>query len=445
MRKNQEILILRNVLMPGGRVADITIANGHIFHTGAAERGDLEIDCSGKTVLPAGTDLHVHMRDGAQKSKETWESGTKSALAGGVTVVVDQPNTFPPLTTPDSIRDRVRLAHDQAYCRFAINGAVTPEADLTGMWKEGVFAFGETFAGPSSYGEPVDSLVLSRTMNLVSSWNGLMTIHAEQVSLGEDNSLSAHDTLRPVQGEAQAVRDILQLNETGCRIHFCHLSSSKAIQMIPPDAATIEVTPHHLFLSPDQFSSDDSHGKVNPPLRSEDVRKELFSCFDRIDIIASDHAPHTIEEKDQSFMLAPSGIPGVETMIPLLMGWVHEKKITILDIIQKTSVRPSEILGIHSTGFSPGDRADFAIYPDEMSIIESENLHSLAGWSPYEGMKAVFPDRVVLAGTVVFDEGEFHKPEFVTNKNYQEPDELVLEQSSSLWLPGRGYSLTHLI
>ncbi|HQC00632.1 MAG TPA: dihydroorotase, partial [Methanospirillum sp.] len=186
MSKTGEIIVLRDVLIPGGRIADITIKDGLVRHIGSALRADLEINCRGKTVLPAGTDLHVHMRDGSQKEKETWESGTKSAVAGGVTAVVDQPNTVPPLTTPGRVKDRVKLAATQSFSRFAINGGVTGDADLKGMWQAGVFAFGETFAGPSSYGETVSSDVLSRSMREISKLSGLMTIHAEQVIQGQD-------------------------------------------------------------------------------------------------------------------------------------------------------------------------------------------------------------------------------------------------------------------
>lgn len=440
MSNGHEILVLRDVLIPGGRVADITIIDGKVLHIGSAGKGDSEIHCRGKMLIPAGTDLHVHMRDGTQKQKENWETGTKSAIAGGVTVVVDQPNTVPALTTPESVQNRVNLACSQSYCRFAVNGAVTSEADLPGMWKAGVFAFGETFAGPSSYGEAVGPMVLSQAMQQISSWDGLMTIHAEQVMDGEDINLIQHDSLRPVSGEVQAVQDLIKINNTQCRIHFCHLSSSQAINAVPDGTATIEVTPHHLFLSLEDFPPENTQGKVNPPLRSEKIRKELFSRWNRIDIIASDHAPHTAGEKGQSFDLAPSGMPGCETMIPLLMRWVVEKKISLVDLIQKTSIQPSRMLGIPCAGYIPGDRADFALYPMDPTIIQSENLHSRAGWSPYEGMKAVFPDIVLLGGSIVFEHGDFFHPEM----NPLQQSELIEScklSPSPLWIPGRGYTL----
>ncbi|WP_373838415.1 dihydroorotase [Methanospirillum sp.] len=432
MKKTQNILVLRDVLIPGGRIADITISNGLVKHVGATGKADQEISCNGKIVLPAGTDLHVHMRDGVQKNKETWESGTKSAVAGGITVVVDQPNTIPPLTTPELINKRMMLASSQAYSRFAINGGVTGEADLAGMWQAGVFAFGETFVGPSSYGEAVSTEVLSRMMKEVACFNALMTIHAEQVTEGQNYSLSDHDNLRPISGEVKVIQDILDLNSTdkGCNLYFCHLSSADALRAIPDGTAIREVTPHHLFLSFEKFEPDDVYGKVNPPLRSETVRRELFSCWNKIDVIGSDHAPHTVQDKNQEFFKAPSGIPGVETMIPLLMSQVMDKKISILDIITKTSWKPSEVLGIRKAGYLPGERADFAIYPDELTTITTEFLHSAAGWSPYEGMKAVFPEQTILGGEIVYDSGDFFRPESSGDT-----------PNSQLWFPGRGYYL----
>lgn len=429
-KKSREItpLVLVNVKIPGGRIADITINDGRVSHVGSADRSLPSLDCSRYTVLPAGIDMHVHMRDWTQEKKETWESGTKCALAGGVTVVVDQPNTIPSLTTPDTIRKRVLLAKGQSLCRFGINGGVTPDADIQGMWRAGALAFGETFAGPSSYGEAITHEVLERAMIEVAGLGGLMTIHAEEVSPGDDTTLAAHNTLRPVAGERDAVQTVITLNKSGCQLHFCHLSSEQAINTAAGSEATIEVTPHHLFLSTDKFNDSDPFGKVNPPLRTEEERRRLFTCWNRIDIIASDHAPHTRSDKSEPFGQAPSGIPGIETMIPLLMSWVHEKRIPLTDIIEKTVNKPAQVLGIRPSGYTPGSRGDFALYPETLQTIENSLLHSRAGWSPYEGMKAVFPEITILGGDIVYRSGEFAR----TGDTLQSQEEY--------WIPGRGYT-----
>ena len=159
------------------------------------------------------------------------------------------------------------------------------------------------------------------------------------------------------------------------------------------------------------------------PIRDERERRKLWSQWNKIDVIASDHAPHTLMEKRTPFAHAPSGIPGVETMIPLLLAEVMNKKISLSDVIRKTSLAPATILGLPTAGFSPGNRADFALYPKVQTQIIGDNLHSKCGWTPYEGHRAVFPSRVILGGEQVYFDGEFTK-------------------GSPEWFPGGGYRST---
>jgi dihydroorotase len=174
--------------------------------------------------------------------------------------------------------------------------------------------------------------------------------------------------------------------------------------------ASVEVTPHHLFLSHESFRElTDTFGKVNPPLRTEKERAGLWKCWETIDIIASDHAPHSVTEKRTCFSHAPSGIPGVETMMPLLVAKVLERNVTLSSVIRKTSANPARILTIQKAGFDIGDRADFAIYGKLPGKIRAEDLHSRCGWTPYEGMAAVFPEKVVMGGTIVISRGEFFR------------------------------------
>ncbi len=410
-------LLLRNVSLPDGRVADVTISGGTVRHIGAGAGADRVIDCTGLFVIPAATDMHVHMRGGPQSSKEDWESGSKSALAGGVTLVVDQPNTIPPVITPETLRARVFEAKENSFCHFAINSGVTRDTPLQALWSAGAMAFGEVFFAPSSYGEAVTHQELRTALDHIHSFGGLATIHAEEVGAGTDATLESHARIRSPEGELRAVRAVLQANTAGCRLHFCHMSNGLSV-----DAAegSIEATPHHLFLSREVFGNTDGFAKVNPPLRSERERKELFSRWNRIDVIASDHAPHTRTEKHQPFPEAPSGVPGVETMIPLLLAAVLEKRIALPEVIAKTSTNPAEILGITPSCFSPGCRGDFAICRKEAVRIDPDNLHSRCGWTPFEGMKGVFPSTVIMDGTVVFEDGEFMK-------------------GNPSWIPGKGY------
>jgi len=398
--------VLRNVILPTGRFADITLTGGRVTHVGACQVMADNLDCTGLLVLPAAIDMHVHMRGGNQSAKEDWKSGSMSALAGGVTVVVDQPNTVPPINTSKNLGDRICDAQTNSWCNYAINSNVTAQTHLEEMWQAGAMAFGETFFAPSSYGDAIGDAALSRAMECIHSVDGLLTIHAEEVSDAPDTGMISHDHTRSPEGELQAVKAVQQLNKAGCRLHFCHLSTKRAI-----DAAsgTVEVTPHHLFLSLEDFEDNDPFGKVNPPLRTEKERKNLWGRWDRIDIIASDHAPHTRAEKAQDFSCAPSGIPGVETLIPLLLARVIDGKIPLQSVIEKTSYKPAELLGIPRAGFSVGDRADFALYGRIPTPITTEMLHSKCGWTPFEGHFALFPITVIMRGKVVYQDGEFFK------------------------------------
>jgi dihydroorotase len=410
-------LLLQNVSLPDGRVADVTLTGGTVRHIGAGIPAERVIDCSGLFVLPAATDMHVHMRGGSQSAKEDWESGSRSALAGGVTVVVDQPNTVPPIGTPESFRARVCEAEEKSFCHFAVNSGVTPDTPLPAMWTAGAMAFGETFFAPSSYGEAVSPQELGTALDRIHSLGGLATIHAEEITPGPDTTLASHAQVRSAEGELRAVRAVLRANSAGCRLHFCHMSTGPAVDTA---RGSVEATPHHLFLSREMAENTDAFFKVNPPLRSERERTELFSRWKEIDVIASDHAPHTRAEKQQPFPDAPSGVPGVETMLPLLLAAVLEKTISLPDLIAKTSSNPAAILGIPPAGFAPGCRGDFALFPKEAVRIDPDNLHSRCGWTPFEGHRGVFPSRVIMDGTVVYEDGEFF---------YAHPQ----------WIPGKGY------
>ena len=410
-------LTLQNVSFPDGRVADVIIVDGTVRHIGAGIPADRVVDCSGLFVLPAAVDMHVHMRGGPQSAKEDWESGSKSALAGGVTIVVDQPNTIPPLTTPDTFRARVLEAKENSFCHFGINSGVTKNTSLPAMWTAGAMAFGEVFCAPSSYGESVTTEELKTALDQIHSLGGLVTIHAEEVMTGPDTTLKSHTQIRSPVGELRAVRAVQHANTAGCRLHFCHLSTGVSI-----DAASgsVEVTPHHLFLSYDIFDKNDAFAKVNPPLRSDQMRRELLLRWNRIDVVASDHAPHTSLEKKLPFSDAPSGVPGVETTLPLLLAAVLEKRFSLPDVIAKTSSNPAAILGIPPAGFAPGCRADFALFKREAVRIEADNLHSRCGWTPFDGMMGVFPSQVIMDGTVVYQEGEFFRatPSWICGKGY---------------------------
>lgn len=415
-------LLLSNVTLPDGRTVDLQVRDGIVVHAGGGAPAHRTIDCRGMFVLPAAVDMHVHMRGGAQSVKEDWITGSQSALAGGVTVVVDQPNTVPPITGRERLQARVADAAAHSYCGFGVNGAVTSDAKIADLWQGGALAFGEVFIAPSSYGEALEPEVQQRAFAEIHRLGGLVTVHAEEVSGEAPAGLRQHCLQRSPEGERRAVLALQASCAPGQRVHCCHMSSAGSLDAAHRAGMTAEVTPHHLLLSIERFADTDTHGRVNPPLRSERDRRELFLAWDRIDLIASDHAPHTVNEKAQAFGKAPSGLPGVETMVPLLMAHVLTGAFTLASVVQKTSVTPARLLGIPPAGFTPGDRADFALYPKEPVVVEAADLHSRCAWTPYQGMPAVFPSQVIMQGAVVYDHGDFTRidPCWYRGRGYME-------------------------
>jgi len=419
-QKKRSDLSLRNVLLPGGREADLTLAEGIVTHVGSPVPCDATVDCTGLLCIPAGVDMHVHMRGGTEERKEDWHSGSMAAIAGGVTVVVDQPNSVPPLNTADAFTARVADAAAHSLCHFAVNGGGVPGAEISALWEAGAMAFGETFLAPSTHGEALQDRDLMRLFGQIGRLGAYATVHAEEVTGRPAETLAAHTISRPPAGEVQAIRRAKRFAGV-CRLHFCHLTTCAAVAAAAP--YTKEVTPHHLFLSVGSFGDEEGRGKVNPPLRTELERAALWSAWDQIDVIASDHAPHTAPEKNTAFRNAPAGFPGVETMLPLLMAAVLEGKISLDSLVQKVSATPAAILGIPPAGFRVGDRADFSLFPRIIRKIEEEDLHSRAGWSPFTGCSAVFPRHVVMDGKIVFAEGEFipSRPRWFAGRGYKVP------------------------
>jgi dihydroorotase len=412
-------LLLKNVRLPEGRVVDISVAGGLVVHAGAGGKADETIDCSGLMALPGGVDMHVHMRGGSRESgREDWGTGSRAALAGGVTLVVDQPNTLPPLTTVEALRARVREAERDSLCHFAVNAGAVPGASLPDLFLAGAMAFGEIFLAPSTGAEGVPAKGMKGILAEIHALGALATIHAEEAKGIPDADLASHGMGRPPEGEIRAVEEVKGKAPRGMRLHFCHLSVAGAVDASSPH--TTEVTPHHLLLSQEDFPSGDPRGKVNPPIRKTAERERLAAAWGRITILASDHAPHTREEKAVEFSRAPAGMPGVETMIPLFLPKILAGQITLASLVEKTSVNPCRVLGIPAPGFQAGQRADYALYPGEITTIHARDLHSRCGWTPFEGREAVFPSAVILAGEEVFRDGDFTR-------------------GSPRWFPGRGY------
>ncbi len=414
--------------------AEIIIEGGKVTKIGKDLRvssSDMVIDAGGALTLPAGIDVHVHFREPGMTAKENWYTGSCAAAAGGITTVIDQPNTVPPTTERRSFEQKLKLASGKSIVDFGINGGVTGNIEkLEELWKLGVTAFGEIFMAESTGGLNINEETFEEALVEIKSLGALATIHAEddkmRLELEEllkgDISCEYHSRVRPNACEAAAVQKALELiSELKVRAHFCHISTLEATGMIRKEKYlarredreplfTCEVTPHHLFLSTRDWERLRSFGKMNPPLRGSHSIKALVNGINdgTIDMVASDHAPHLESEKDVDIKFAPSGVPGVETLMPLMLAAVRKNILPLSRMIMLTSWNPAKAFRLdrQSKGrLEVGFDADLIIVnPRELRPIRAELLHSKAGWTPFEGMDGVFPRYTLSRGEVIWIE-----------------------------------------
>ena len=370
-------------------------------------------------ILPAAIDVHVHFREPGFPQKEDFSTGTKAAAFGGVSCVLDMPNTKPSTTTSASCRDKISIAERKAYIDFGIYAGVTKEnlEQLCDISK--VASAFKVYLGGSTNTEAFNmdllKVLASKTLEKV------FAFHAEDekcLSMNriKENNLRDHAISRPGECEKKAVKEILRVfsTSTNHRVHICHVSSAATMSDLTnkPEWVTVGVTPHHLLLtSKDNLTFKETYYKVNPPLRSPVDRDSLWDAIIKgtIDVLESDHAPHTVEEKEQEFEKAPSGIPGTETMLPLMLYQFIKRDIPLSRLISLACEKPAETFGINKGKIEQGRDADFIVVDLKNIIsIKSEELHSRCGWTPFEGFPAVFPKDVFVRGTRIIEDREFH-------------------------------------
>jgi dihydroorotase len=413
------MLTIRNATLPDGSKRDVRIDTdaGRISAVGTSltESGEV-IDATGKLLLPGAIDAHVHFRQPGFSHKETWETGSKSAAAGGVTTVVDQPNTNPPTIDAASFDEKAELA-TESYVDYGINGGVTPDWNPDELFDEPILALGEVFLADSTGKMGIEADLFRSAVERATDKYLVVTVHAENADLFDSDAKSRDDAdawsaYRTAEAEADAVERACEIGtELGAQLHIAHTSTPEGIDAATDAGATCEVTPHHLLLSRDDLDELGTFGRMNPPLRSKERRKEVFArvADGTVDMIATDHAPHTSDEKDASIWDAPSGVPGVETMLPLLLEEARKDNLSYERVAELTAYNPSKVFGLPRKGrIEEGRMADLVLVdPDAAREIHADDLHTNCDWTPFEGWAGVFPEMTMVRGTVVFEDGEF--------------------------------------
>ncbi len=395
----------------------IGITNGKITQIKKIVHADDHLCFGKKLLLPSATDIHVHFRDPGYTYKEDFRTGSIAAAYGGVTCIFDMPNTLPATTTRDALQEKHKVSQKKSVIDYGLYAALT---DTNIENTEALLPLADGFKiymAETSQQLKVSDETIQQALLHLKKFNALLLVHAEIASernQEEDSSQTLHDHIRarPASNEETAIRKLLQWNQQiHSNIHICHLSSCEGLEVLqnPSPEITVGVTPHHLLYEVDKITEHMQRYKVNPPIRTALDRENLWYAMthQRIDIIESDHAPHTLQEKEKEFSQAPSGVPGVETMYPLFLAEAQKNRISLSLVVDLLCTHPANRLGVSKGQLREGYDADFIVV-DYKSIkqIRAEHLHSKCGWTPYEGKQAIFPSDVFLRGECVIENGE---------------------------------------
>lgn len=421
-----------DLLIKGGRIvtacgiidASIAIDEGNIvkFLKSSLPKAEEVLDVQGMYVLPGLIDGHVHFREPSAEYKEDWKSGSTAAAAGGVTTVLDMPNNKPPITTAKRLEEKRKLAEKKSIVNFGLHFGATNE-NAKEVEKAKNIASVKFYLGSTTGDLLVDELILPSYFEVLKKNKILATAHCEKEELvkkfSQKKKFEYYSELRPEICELESIRDYVgAANTAGNRAHICHLSSGRGLELVKEAKIqnrniTCEVSPHHLLLTRDDEKKLGAFAKMNCPLRTKEDRRALMEGLTTgiIDSVATDHAPHTIEEKEQDFIKAPAGVPGVETMLPLLLNLANNKSLSLNDVTRVTAQNPARIFSIKNKGqVAEGYDADLVVVDLKKEYkISNDNLFTKCGWSPFDGWKVRGKvEKTVVGGNLVFDSGEVY-------------------------------------
>ncbi len=361
------------------------------------------IDLQRLLVIPALIDPHTHIRDLAQSYKGDWKTGEMAALSGGHSLIFDMPNTIPPTTTPENFYLKLNKAK-MSRIKYRINiGASNDNIDdikkILEKENETIGAI-KVFLASSSDNEVLKVENLEKVFGLAKEYGKVVIVHAEMQDCIrkwsneiKGKSIYNHHLIRNRECVIKGAKKVIEIaKKVGNKLYLAHISTKEEVELLKENPMVFaEVTPHHLFLNSEDVKRVGIVAKVNPPIRRVEDNIALLNGIKEkiIDVIATDHAPHSKEEKFQDYVKSPSGFGGLETKLPLLITAAKKKMISYEDIVRCTSQNPAKIFGLKKHGeIKEGFYADLCILDDnEKFVINSQNFYSKSKYSPFDGME----------------------------------------------------------
>jgi dihydroorotase len=421
-------------IIHGGKVAihsgivkaDIGVARGKVSVLGnlSAAAASERFDAGGLHVLPGVIDTQVHFREPGLEHKEDLASGTAGAVLGGVTSIFEMPNTNPSTLTEEDLAHKLTRARNRAWCdhAFFMGAAKENAGDLARLEQLPGCVGVKVFMGSSTGNLLVDDDMVLRVV--LENGSRRVAIHSEDESRLRERSclveaggatVHLHPEWRDVETALLSTRRLLALaRETGRQVHVLHVTTAEEMALLAEnrDIATVEVTPQHLTLAaPDCYDRLGTLAQMNPPIREARHREALWQAVTEgvVDVVGSDHAPHTLEEKARPYPDSPSGMTGVQTLLPLLLDHMNAGRLALERLIDLTSGGAARIYNIEGKGcIAPGFDADFTLVDLKAErTISNDQIASKTGWTPFDGMAVRgWPVATVIRGRVVMREGE---------------------------------------
>jgi len=426
---NKYDLILKNgtAVLPGETgTYDIAVRDSRIAAIGnfsTASAAEI-IDCRGLHILPGVIDTQVHFREPGATQKEDIAHGTRAAAAGGVTAIFEMPNTTPLTTSPEALAQKMDIAAQSALVDYAFyfggtgkNAASLPAwENLPGVCGVKIFMGSSTGDLLAATDEEIAAVLgHGRRVVAVHAEDEAMMIENKATILGDSDDVTLHPVWRSPESCVSATNRLIRLARAARRrVHVLHISTAQEIEILAQhrDIASVEVLPNHLTLhAPDCYERLGTRAQQNPPIREQHHQDALWQAIREgvVDIIGSDHAPHTGAEKDQRYPQSPSGTPGVQTLVPVMLDHIHHGRLSLERFVELVCYGPQRIHQIAGKGrIARGYDADFTIVDlKARRTISNAQQKSKAGWTPYDGMTvAGWPMITIVRGHAVMRDDE---------------------------------------